>query len=122
MRAILLPYASENRRFVLVGHDVEQDINYLCKIDFDVKHEMDRVGTVDSQVLHQALSGSDAGRSLSTVLDDLQFEHSYLHNAGNDAVHTLRAAIGVAFAVTEPREEEVAEDSVKQELDNGKGI
>ncbi|KAJ3484454.1 hypothetical protein NLG97_g7048 [Lecanicillium saksenae] len=102
IRAILKPFLESNRRIVLAGHDINQDVKYLSKIGFDLKHETQRIGAVDSQVLYQVWMESDISRSLGTVLDELGFEYSYLHNAGNDAVHTLRAAIGVAFATTEP--------------------
>ncbi|OAA78272.1 Ribonuclease H-like protein [Akanthomyces lecanii RCEF 1005] len=102
VRAILRPYLEAKRRIVLVGHDLNQDVGYMDSIGFDLKHETRCVGTVDSQSLYQVWMQTDNSRSLSTVLDELRFEYSYLHNAGNDAVHTLRAAIGVAFASTEP--------------------
>ncbi|KAJ6785724.1 hypothetical protein PWT90_07098 [Aphanocladium album] len=102
IRAIVKPFLDKERRIVLAGHDLNQDVKYLSHIGFDLKHETQRIGTVDSQVLYQVWIESDIARSLATVLDELGFEYSYLHNAGNDAVHTLRAAIGVAFAATEP--------------------
>jgi hypothetical protein len=62
-----------------------------------MKNETDMIGKLDSQVLHQAWQDSDSKRSLSTVLNDLEFRHTHLHNAGNDAVYTLRAVIGLAI-------------------------
>ena len=96
VRAILEPYTNNARRLVLVGHDVVQDIGYLDKLGLDMKTETNMVGKLDSQVLHQAWQDSDSKRSLSSVLDDLDFRHTHLHNAGNDAVYTLRAVIGLA--------------------------
>lgn len=87
---------------VLVGHDLGQDINYLFKLGVDMKKETNLVGKIDSQVLHQAWQESDSKRSLSAVLNDLDFEHVHLHNAGNDAVYTLRAAIGIAATTIYP--------------------
>lgn len=101
VRAILRPYLGAKRPIVLVGHDIAQDVDYMSSIGFDLKHETQCVGTVDSQSLYRVWMQTDNGRSLSTVLDELRFQYSYLHNAGNDAVHTLRAAIGVAFAFAE---------------------
>ncbi|KAM3526217.1 hypothetical protein NHJ13051_003575 [Beauveria bassiana] len=101
IRAILRPYLDQKRRIIIAGHDVRQDVNYLGHIGFDLKHETKCAGTVDSQVLYQVWQKTDTSRSLSTVLDELGFEYSYLHNAGNDAVQTLRAVIGVTFAETE---------------------
>ncbi|KAM3438406.1 hypothetical protein NHJ13734_004178 [Beauveria thailandica] len=101
IRTIVRPYLDQKRRIIIAGHDVRQDVNYLGHIGFDLKHETTCAGTVDSQVLYQVWQKTDTSRSLSTVLDELGFEYSYLHNAGNDAVQTLRAVIGVTFAETE---------------------
>ncbi|OAA73937.1 hypothetical protein ISF_00838 [Cordyceps fumosorosea ARSEF 2679] len=105
VRSILRPYVDAGRRIVLAGHDVEQDVNYLRDgVGVDVRGEYAAAlaGTVDSQTLCQAWMATDTARSLGALLGELGFEHAYLHNAGNDAMHTLRAAIGAAFADAEP--------------------
>ena len=45
------------------------------------------------------------GRGLEAVLSELCMQYKWLHNAGNDAVYTLRAVVGVA--VEQVREEEL---------------
>ncbi len=102
VRAILRPYLEDKRRIVLAGHAINQDVGYMGSIGFDLQHETQSIGTVDSQSLYQGWTQADRSRSLGSVLDELGFAYGYLHNAGNDAVYTLRAAIGVAFASTEP--------------------
>lgn len=108
-------YVDNSRRIVLVGHDINQDVVYLESMGFDVRNETQRIDTIDSQVLHQAWMQSDNSRALATVLDALSFEYSFLHNAGNDAVHTLRAAIGLAFASTEVSEKARGKAKVEAE-------
>ena len=51
----------------------------------------------DSKDLHQRLRDAENGRSLAHVLRDLGIEHKHLHNAGNDAVYSLRAALASAI-------------------------
>lgn len=89
---------------VFVAHDTKQDIKLLHKIGVDVSTLPGMVGEVDTAVLHQAWRSSDNSRSLGSVLGDLCMAHQHLHNAGNDAVYTLRAMIGLAKE--QPRKDE----------------
>lgn len=63
------------------------------------------VGQVDTQIIHKAWRDSLDQRSLSKVLDDLNFSYRYMHNAGNDAMYTLRAMLGIAVAALEEQED-----------------
>jgi hypothetical protein len=87
---------STERDIILVGHDVGSDDRYLASIgcNLDTKNIVHRV---DSKDLHQHLRSDDNGRGLSTVLADLGIDAFNLHNAGNDAVYTLQAAIACAI-------------------------
>jgi hypothetical protein len=59
---------------------------------------MKRVTRVlDTQGLHQVWRGVDSGRGLKTLLNDLGVPSKNLHNAGNDAMYTLRALFGIAI-------------------------
>ncbi len=46
--------------------------------------------------MHQALVRSNDSSSLTSVLTCLGIPHRHLHNAGNDAVYTMQAMIGLA--------------------------
>ncbi|KAF4121183.1 good for full dbp5 protein 2 [Geosmithia morbida] len=94
---ILRPYVKACRDIVLVGHDINQDIQYLESIGIAILEVKGMSLVVDSQSTHQAWKKSSNGRSLSAVLADLAIESKNLHNAGNDAVFTMRALIGVAI-------------------------
>lgn len=52
---------------------------------------------LDSQLIHQAWNDLDNGRGLEGVVADLGTMSKHLHNAGNDAVFTLRTLIGVSI-------------------------
>lgn len=99
------PYIKDKRKLVFVAHDARQDINYLSSIGFEVLALQGLVEQLDTKEMHQAWRASDQGKSLHHVLNDLLIQSKHLHNAGNDAVFTLRALIGVA--IEEIREKEV---------------
>ncbi|KAH8176433.1 QDE-2-interacting protein [Sarocladium implicatum] len=102
---VLKPLAANGRDLVLVGHDVSQDIKYIKDLGVDAR-EVSFIREIDSQVIHKSWRQRRDGRSLEAVLSELCMQFKYLHNAGNDAVYTLRAVIGVA--VEQMREEELA--------------
>lgn len=52
---------------------------------------------LDTQGMHQAWKKTERARSLEVALSDLGIENRNLHNAGNDAVYTLRAMMGIAL-------------------------
>jgi hypothetical protein len=97
IKSILEPYLSNGREIALVGHDIQQDIRYLSSIGVELA-DMQRVTRVlDSQAMHQVWRDIDNGRGLQALLNDLGITAHHLHNAGNDAVFTLRALIGIAL-------------------------
>jgi hypothetical protein len=104
--AILEPYISQNRHVVFVAHDTGSDIKYLASIGFDVLGLPGLVEELDTKEIHLAWKESDQGKSLASVLNDLCIHSKHLHNAGNDAVYTLRALLGVAI-------EQIREKSAK---------
>lgn len=84
------------RDIVLVGHDVASDEKFLASIRCDMTTKKIAL-RADSKDLHQKLRGAEQGRSLTNVLSDFGIRHKHLHNAGNDAVYTLRAALASAI-------------------------
>lgn len=81
---------------MLVAHDVMQDIRYLSDIGLEIRDLQDMKGTIDTREMHQAWRDSDSGRRLQAVLADLGIASANLHNAGNNAVYTLRGVMGLA--------------------------
>lgn len=55
------------------------------------------VEVVDTRDLHQYIQRARNPAKLATVLTSLELAYRNLHNAGNDAVYTMQAMIGLAF-------------------------
>ncbi|KAI0143541.1 hypothetical protein GGR57DRAFT_518358 [Xylariaceae sp. FL1272] len=91
----------DNRPVVLVGHDLPQDIKYLGKVGYDLHGESCLViDEIDTKSMSQRLQRYPNGRSLDTVCGELEIPGYNYHNAGNDAVYTLRAMISMAIRRT----------------------
>lgn len=96
IRSTLQPYTDGRPDIVFVAHDTKADVRYLSNIGFEVLDMPGILGSIDTVLLHQAWRNSNDGRSLRTILSDLCISNKHLHNAGNDAVYTLRAMVGLA--------------------------
>lgn len=78
-----------NRRIVLVGHGLKNEVGYLRNLNFNLMEAPNVVGVVDTQCI--GTSKSPIG--LNKLCKALGMEPHLLHNAGNDAAYTLRAMI-----------------------------
>lgn len=87
----------EDRLVVLVGHDIEQDMEYLKKVGYNVYDNDQLLEVIDTRNMHQHHRRWLNPSALGNVLFDLGIEHKDLHNAGNDAVYTLQALVALAF-------------------------
>ncbi|KAK3990635.1 good for full DBP5 activity protein 2 [Cladorrhinum sp. PSN332] len=87
---------TEPRPVVLVFHDASADIKYLQTAGYNIYAANNVTDILDTKDLHKyALRTNDTG-SLESVLRYLEIPSHHLHNAGNDAVYTLRAMLGLA--------------------------
>lgn len=102
--AILNPFVEVGRDIVIVGHDVKQDVQCLASIGVDLPNTPNICRTVDTQAIHMAWKDTPSGRGLSGVMGDLGLVGTNYHNAGNDAVYTIQALIGVAVEEKRQRE------------------
>ncbi|KAG6038531.1 hypothetical protein E4U41_004124 [Claviceps citrina] len=94
LSSILSSYTHDGETdVVLVGHNVQADVQYLSNVGYDVGLALASVDAVDTQILHQAWKRGEQPRKLERVLSDLCIPYTNLHNAGNDATYTLRAMI-----------------------------
>ncbi|KAI0552959.1 hypothetical protein F4679DRAFT_533085 [Xylaria curta] len=92
---------SEDRRpVILVGHDISHDLNYLLRIGYNPWRVPQIVDEVDTKTMFQRIQRSPDGRGLATVCAQLGIPGFHYHNAGNDAVYTLRATIAIAIKRT----------------------
>ena len=89
--------ASEKRNVVLVGHDINIDIKYLQKLGYNPLQLSNMLEVIDTATLDKVWKQHNQQRSLGNILYDLDMVSWHLHNAGNDAVYTLWAMIGIAL-------------------------
>ncbi|KAH6850279.1 hypothetical protein B0I37DRAFT_110372 [Chaetomium sp. MPI-CAGE-AT-0009] len=84
------------RPVVLVFHESSADIKYLKYLSYYVEAARNVIDVADTREMHQYLVRSNDSASLASVLGYLDIPYRYLHNAGNDAVYTLQAMVGLA--------------------------
>ncbi|KAF2455919.1 hypothetical protein BDY21DRAFT_63760 [Lineolata rhizophorae] len=90
---------ADKRRVVLLGHDTKQDIQYLNQLGYNPLNLSNLHEVLDTAALYMAhRRDSTQPRSLATTLYDLDLVGWNLHNAGNDAVYTLRAMLALCVA------------------------
>ncbi|KAL3423673.1 QDE-2-interacting protein [Phlyctema vagabunda] len=106
--------ANVPRSLILVGHDVDSDINYLRKMGYNVSNLRNLKEKVDTAAMYRHLRREPNPRKLSHVLSDLGLYCWNLHNAGNDAIYTLRAMI--AMAITHITDKEKNKERRAKEL------
>ncbi|PHH72533.1 hypothetical protein CDD80_4471 [Ophiocordyceps camponoti-rufipedis] len=97
VKKILQPYMDKDKGLVFIGHDTASDVRYLSQIGLEVLDLPGMLCEIDTKALHQAWRDSEDSRSLEAVLADLNIPNKNLHNAGNDAVFTMRAVLGLAL-------------------------
>ncbi|KAH6610758.1 atp-dependent dna helicase 2 subunit 2 [Trichoderma cornu-damae] len=118
IESVLAPYTEEKRQLVFVAHDARQDIKYLSSVGFEVLAIRGLVEQLDTKEIHQAWRESEQGKSLQHVLNELLIRSKHLHNAGNDAVFTLRALIGMAIEEIREKEAKAKGEEYKPALWN----
>ncbi len=104
--------ASVPRPVVLVFHESSSDIKFLRLLSYHVEAATNVIEIVDTREMHQSLARSNDSASLASVLSRLGIDYTHLHNAGNDAVYTLQAMVGLAV---EKRRATVEKTRMKKE-------
>ncbi len=92
------------RKIIFVGHSVGADINYLKSMGYDIHNLSNLLEVVDTAVMWQYLKRELSPRSLASILAEIDIRGWNLHNAGNDAVYTLEAMVGIAIQHLHERE------------------
>jgi DNA polymerase III alpha subunit (gram-positive type) len=85
------------RNIIVVGHDIASDIAFLQKVGYNVYNLSNLQEFADTADMHRYLRRLESPRNLACVLSELGLIGWNLHNAGNDAVYTLQAMIGIAI-------------------------
>lgn len=87
----------KRRPIVLVFHDAAADTKFLQSQGYDILSEENIIDVIDTKEMHQFINRSIHPRSLEHVLSSLGIHFQHLHNAGNDAVYTMRAFVSLAI-------------------------
>ncbi|KAF1828746.1 hypothetical protein BDW02DRAFT_643281 [Decorospora gaudefroyi] len=87
------------RPIIFMGHAVSNDYEVIkSRFGIDLQALGSIVATIDTQVLFsEAVAGRSPPISLKNLLARYEIVEPYLHNAGNDVVCTLVAALLVVF-------------------------
>ncbi|KAK3388185.1 QDE-2-interacting protein [Sordaria brevicollis] len=101
--------AAQKRNVVLVFHDQSADLKYISMLGYDVATADNIIEVVDTQEMFQYLSRSNNASRLSNVCGYLDIPWKNMHNAGNDAVYTLQAMIGLAINMRQKSLQRAAE-------------
>lgn len=108
----------ERRNVILVGHDVQADIKFLQTIGYDVHTLSTLVEKADTSLMWRYIKKENNPRNLGSVLQELGIVGWNLHNAGNDAVYTLQAMIGITIkALIEEQTENEIGEKVQDQVD-----
>lgn len=93
----------DTRTVLFIGHDAEADINFLQKLSFNPLSPNHVLETLDTAHLYRALRRDNSTRSLATIFYDFDMAGFYFHNAGNDAMYTMRALLTIVLADAQTR-------------------
>ncbi|KAK6863956.1 hypothetical protein PG995_000484, partial [Apiospora arundinis] len=81
---------------VLVGHDLAFDMKYLRDLGFNLWRSPLFLDEVDTQNMFQRVQRDPKSRKLAVMCNELGTPGRNFHNAGNDAMYTLRAMVTMA--------------------------
>ncbi|KAH0340514.1 hypothetical protein KCU81_g6748, partial [Aureobasidium melanogenum] len=87
----------EKRNIIFLGHDTKQDVAYLHKLGYDPKNLANLLEFQDTAAMWRAITGEQSIRGLAHIMYALELESWNTHNAGNDAVYTVHAMIGMCI-------------------------
>ncbi len=103
---------------ILVGHDIGADIIFLRTIGYDIRNLSNLQEIADTAAMWKYHKRETNPRNLGSILQELGLENWFLHNAGNDAVYTLQAMVGIAIKhLNDRKKEKEMKDTEKTEVD-----
>ncbi|KAH5278855.1 hypothetical protein HBI71_024050 [Parastagonospora nodorum] len=83
------------RNLVLLGHDTLSDVRYLQQLGYDPMKVENIIEAMDTAKMYQAWRREPQPTSLGRIMNDFDIAAWKLHNAGNDAVYTVRAMLAI---------------------------
>ncbi|KAK3379375.1 hypothetical protein B0T24DRAFT_675173 [Lasiosphaeria ovina] len=87
----------QQRPVVLVFHEALSDIKFLQSMNCNIYKTKNAIDIADTREMYQYMCRAKNPTKLESILEALDIPYRYLHNAGNDAVYTLRAMVGLAI-------------------------
>ncbi len=93
----------QKRNIILVGHDTNQDIQYMHKLGYNPLNLSNILEILDTAALFRAWKHELQSRSLGNIMYEFEMAGWNLHNAGNDAVYTLWIMLAIALRDAEMR-------------------
>ncbi|KAF2633146.1 hypothetical protein BU25DRAFT_355212 [Macroventuria anomochaeta] len=86
---------NEKRNIVFLGHDSLGDVRYLQNLGYDPMKVENLLEVLDTAVMYRVWRREQNPTSLGKILYDFDIAGYKLHNAGNDAVFTVQAMLGI---------------------------
>jgi hypothetical protein len=87
----------ENRNLIFLGHDTLTDVKYLQQLGYDPIKVENIIEAVDTAKMYQAWRRDPQPASLGRIMNDFDVAAWKLHNAGNDAMYTVRIIMALLF-------------------------
>ncbi|XPS67714.1 hypothetical protein M3J09_000016 [Ascochyta lentis] len=87
---------NEKRNIIFLGHDTLGDVRYLQNLGFDPIKLDNLLEALDTAIMYRVWRREQNPTSLGRILYDFDIAGYKLHNAGNDAVFTMQAMLGIA--------------------------
>jgi hypothetical protein len=85
----------EQRNLIFLGHDTLSDIRYLQQLGFDPLKLPNILEAQDTATMYRVWRREQQTTKLGRILYDFDIPGFNLHNAGNDAVFTVQAMLGI---------------------------
>ncbi|KAK4548611.1 hypothetical protein LTR36_009521 [Oleoguttula mirabilis] len=105
----------EKRNIILLGHDINADIEFCKAIGFHPLNRGNMLDVLDSADLFRAYTKAVNPSSLGNVCYHFDLSAWHAHNAGNDAMHTVWALLAIAV---KDASERGSEDVAKKHEEN----
>ncbi|UPX18159.1 uncharacterized protein EKO05_0008469 [Ascochyta rabiei] len=86
---------NEKRNIIFLGHDTLGDVRYLQTLGYDPMKVDNLLEALDTAVMYRVWRREQNPASLGRILYDFDIAGYKLHNAGNDAVFTMQAMLGM---------------------------
>ncbi|USP80751.1 hypothetical protein yc1106_08025 [Curvularia clavata] len=107
----------EQRNIILLGHDTLSDVRYLQQLGYDPIKAENIIAIMDTATLYRVWHRDQQPTKLGNILCEFGITGWKLHNAGNDAVYTLQAMLGICV-----REATIRGTQGPDELSDGREV